>query len=83
MELISIHFNDLNKKMKNNQVDVESTVAVADIAYNGDARKVQVVRELANDCTGITDVDRCEAAVKIFECGHNAVKTRGITFEDV
>ena len=69
--------------MKNNQVDVESTVAIADMAFDGDAKKVQMARDLANDCAGITDPDRCEAAVKIFECGHNAVKTRGITFEDV
>lgn len=69
--------------MKNNQVDVESTAAVADMAFDGDARKVQVARELANDCAGITDVDRCEAAVKIFECGHQNIKKRGITFENV
>lgn len=69
--------------MKNNQVDVESTVAIADMAFDGDAKKVQMARDLANDCAGITDPDRCEAAVKIFECGHSAVKTRGITFEDV
>ena len=53
------------------------------MAFDGDAKKVQMARDLANDCAGITDPDRCEAAVKIFECGHNAVKTRGITFEDV
>lgn len=69
--------------MKNNQVDVERTVEVAKFAFNGDETKVQMARELANDCVGITDDDRCEAAVKLFECGHSALKKRGISFEDV
>lgn len=69
--------------MKNNQVDVERTVEVAKIAFDNDDNKVNMARELANDCAGITDEDRCEAAVKIFECGHAAIKKRGITFEDV
>lgn len=70
-------------KMKNNQVDVERTVEVAKIVFDGDSTKMQMARDLANDCAGVTDDDRCEAAVKIFECGHSAVKKRGITFEDV
>lgn len=69
--------------MKNNQVDVENTAALADMAYDGDVTKVSMARDLANDCTGVTDADRCEAAVKIFECGHIAAKKRGLDFEDV
>lgn len=53
------------------------------MAYDGDAKKIETARGLANDCINITDSDRCEAAIKIFECGHAAAKNRGMTFEDV
>lgn len=69
--------------MKNNQVDVENIIALADRAFDGEAKQVQMARELASDCANVTDADRCEAAIKVFECGHIAAKTRGMTFEDV
>lgn len=69
--------------MKNNQVDVEGTAAVTHVVYDGDEKKIQMARDLANDCLGITDPDRCEAAIKIFNCGHGAAKKRGMTFEDL
>lgn len=69
--------------MKNNQLDIDSVVALADKAFGGDAKQVQMARDLATDCASIRDADRCEAALKIFECGHIAAKSRGMTFEDV
>lgn len=69
--------------MKNNQPDVEGTVAVATMAFDGDADKVEVARHLATTCAGITDGDRCEAAAKIVECGRSAAKDRGISFDDL
>lgn len=69
--------------MKNNKVDVDRSVELAEMAFNGDAGKVQMARELAIECSEVTDADRCDAALKIFQCGHMAVKSRGITFEDV
>lgn len=69
--------------MKNNQVDVEGTVNIASMAFDGDASKVQVARDLANECASVTDADRCEAAAKIFECGREAAKSKGLKFDDM
>lgn len=69
--------------MKNNQIDVDNVVALASKAFDGDAKQIQMAHDLASDCIGVTDTDRCEAAIKIFECGHIAAKSRGMTFEDV
>lgn len=69
--------------MKDNKVDVEGVVNVAKMAYDGDAEKEKKARELANDCLSATDADRCEAAAKIFDCGHQAFKTRGFSFENL
>lgn len=69
--------------MKNNKIDIESVIAIAKKAFDDDATKVQMARDLANDCADITDGDRCEAAIKVFECGHISAKSRGMTFEDV
>lgn len=70
-------------QMKNNQVDVDTVIALAERAFDGDAKKVEMAQSLASDCAAVTDADRCEAAIKIFECGHIAAKTRGMNFEDV
>lgn len=40
--------------MKNNQVDVESIVALADRAFDGEAKQVQMARDLASDCANVT-----------------------------
>lgn len=69
--------------MKNNKVDVDGTVSVATMAFEGDTVKVQTARDLANACISETDADRCEAAAKIFACGRNAAKDRGLTFDDL
>lgn len=53
------------------------------MAFDGDAAKIQTARDLASGCADVTDADRCEAAFKIFECGHHAVKAKGTTFEDL
>ncbi|XP_031638737.1 general odorant-binding protein 28a-like [Contarinia nasturtii] len=69
--------------MKNNQVDVEGTVNVATMAFEGDANKVQTARDLASACVSETDSDRCEAAAKIFACGRSVAKDRGLSFDDL
>lgn len=69
--------------MKNSQVDVEGTVNLAKMAYEDDEEKAKKARELATDCASVTDTDRCEAASKIFDCGHNVFQTRGFSFENL
>lgn len=67
--------------MKDNKVNVDGLVSLVTMAYDGDAAKIQTAKDLANDCMGATDGDRCEAATKIIHCGHESAKTHGFSFE--
>ena len=64
-------------------MDVEGSIDLATKAFDGDAAKIGKVRKLLDSCANTTDSDRCEAAVKIYECGHKAAKTLGVSFEDI
>lgn len=68
--------------MRNNQLDVQSLIALAEEEFESDEKSIQIVRDLANDCADVTDDDRCEAAIKIYECGHISAKVRGVNFDD-
>lgn len=69
--------------MKNNQVDIEGISHVAAMAFDGNASKMKTALDIANECAEITDDDRCEAAAKIFNCGHNAALSKNLSFEDM
>ncbi|XP_031638803.1 uncharacterized protein LOC116350935 [Contarinia nasturtii] len=69
--------------MIKDQVDIEGVSNLAAMAFDGNPTKIQVAKNLANECADITDPDRCEAAAKIMECGQNAAKSRGLNFEDL
>lgn len=69
--------------MKSNQVDIEGISNVASMAFDGNASKMKVALDIANECSDVTDEDRCEAAHKIFECGHNAALSKNLSFEDM
>lgn len=69
--------------MKDNHVDIEGVSHVAAMAFDGNPSKIQVAKDLANDCADVTDDDRCEAAHKIMECGEKAAKSRGLSFEEL
>lgn len=64
-------------------MDIEGVAQVAAMAFDGNPSKIQVAKDLANECVNITDDDRCEAAAKIIDCGQNAAKSKGLTFEDL
>lgn len=68
--------------MRNNQLDVENLIALAEEELASDEKNIQIVRDLANDCADVKDDDRCEAAIKIFECAHISAKVRGVNLED-
>lgn len=53
---------------------------MAKMQFDGDDAKVQMVRNIANDCAGQTDSDRCEAAAKICDCIQKGCQARGLTF---
>lgn len=64
-------------------MDIEGVQNVAAMAFDGNPSKIQVAKDLANECADVTDDDRCEAAAKIMECGQNAAKNKGLTFEEL
>lgn len=68
--------------MRDNHLDVKNMIALAEQEFDGDKKSIQMVRDLANDCADVTDEDRCEAAIKIYECGHISAKVRGVNFEE-
>lgn len=70
-------------KVKDNHVDMENVAIVAAMAFDGNPSKIQVAKDLANECIDVTDEDRCEAATKIMECGQNAAKNKGMKFESL
>lgn len=70
--------------MRDNRLDVKNNIiALAEEEFESDEEGIQMVRDLANDCADVTDSDRCEAAIKIFECGHISAKVRGVSFEEI
>lgn len=68
--------------MRDNKLDVKNMIALAVQEFDGDEKNIEMVRDLANDCADVTDDDRCEAAIKIYECGHISAKVRGVNMED-
>lgn len=53
------------------------------MAFGADDPKVNQAREIASACSNITGDDRCEAAVKMYECSIDAAKKLGIEFKDL
>lgn len=43
---------------------------------------LEMAHEIIKECATVTDIDRCEAAYKIKQCGELAAKDRGISLED-
>lgn len=73
----------LGFQMKNNQVDVDGVTSITKMAFVEDATKVQMATELAKACISVTDTDRCEAAAKIYECGHTTAKDKRLSFDEI
>lgn len=70
-------------KFKGNKVDIEGVASVVGRAYDGDASKAQLGREVATECADVTDSDRCIAFFKIFECCHSIAKAKGLGPDDI
>lgn len=69
--------------MKNDKLDAENIFAAAEKHLSANPAKLKIVVDLIKECAGITDNDRCEMSIKIFECGHNFAKSHGFSFEDI
>lgn len=53
------------------------------MAFGADDIKVSQSRDIATDCASVTDDDRCEATVKMYECALASGAKRGIKVEDL
>lgn len=53
---------------------------MAKMQLDGDEAKVQMVRDISNECASQTDSDRCEAAAKICDCIQKGCQARALTF---
>lgn len=69
-------------KIKGNQVSVEGNTALAKMAFDDNPGKIQTMTDIATECVGVTDANRCEASFKIMECGVAAAKKRGVSLTD-
>ncbi|CRK97188.1 CLUMA_CG010585, isoform A [Clunio marinus] len=58
----------------------EAFVSVSAMAIKEDEEKMKLVKEVAQECKDVTDVDRCELAMKISDCLRNALKKRNVEF---
>lgn len=53
------------------------------MAFDGDAAKMDMARDIGNSCASMTDGDRCEAAAKIFDCMKKGAMAKGISESDL
>lgn len=68
--------------MVDKKLSLEGNIALVKKVFDDDATKIQITTELVNECSGMTDGDRCEAAYKIHHCIGNAVKSRGLSMDE-
>lgn len=62
-------------------MNVEAVVGMANMVFEDDTDKVQIISDIANECAGHTDTDRCDASAKISKCVHNMAMAKGLDFD--
>lgn len=67
--------------MKNNKLDVETTIEMSKIEFSDDADILKLVIDISNECADATHEDRCEAAYAILKCSEDAARSRGLIFD--
>lgn len=68
--------------MKNDQVSVEGIIEIVKMMFDDDLTQIKLATEIANDCVGVTDGNRCEAASKVLDCSIHAHEARGMKYGD-
>lgn len=68
-------------QFKDNKLNVEAIIEMGKMKFDDDPDKVQIIRDIANDCSSVTDIDRCVSAGKICKCIHEAATARKFMFE--
>lgn len=67
-------------QIKDNKLNVDVVVEIAKEHFDRDDAKVQMIRDVANECASQTDSDRCEAAAKICNCMQKGCQARSLSF---
>lgn len=78
-DMVSLNFFQI----ENRRTNIEAAFELAKTAFGADDPKVANARDIATECHETTDDDRCIAAVKMYECGLEGGKKRGINFHDL
>lgn len=68
--------------MRDNRLDVANVMALAEEELESEEsdekeKDLDMIRDITSDCADVTDNDRCEAAIKIYECFHISAKVHG------
>lgn len=69
--------------IQNQRTNVEASVELAKMAFGPDDIRVTHAKEIATECAEITDPERCEAAVKMYQCSIAAGAKRGLKLGDL
>lgn len=71
----------MNFQFKNNKLNVDGVVKMGKMMFDNEPAKVQLIRDIAEECADTTDSDRCESASKICRCIHDAAIARNLMFD--
>lgn len=63
-------------------MNVDTAVSISTMIFQDNESMIKVAREVSEACTSITDIDRCEMAVKAIKCTQNEIDKRGIKLSD-
>lgn len=61
----------------------DGMIEMAQKAFAGDDKAINVAKSVAADCGGISDADRCEMAGKLFTCSREVITKMGIDPDSV
>lgn len=68
--------------MRDNALHLEAVIDIAKMAFRKDEQRLAVARDIAAECSAVTDEDRCELAYKLMICAIESAASRGINFRD-
>lgn len=64
--------------VKDNKFNSDGAIDIVTKVYNGDEKAVAFIKEIATECSAVTDADRCELASKLVSCVMDGVVKRGV-----
>lgn len=70
-------------KIEDRKTNIKASTELASMAFGADDPKVAIATQIATDCHDKTHEDRCEAAVKLYECSIEMAKKHGINPQEL